>query len=336
MGGYSDAEIGYSMTRSRLSQMKGDLEQAHQEIQKAVDLMQRNAPTWVREEVISQQIRVALARHRLADAETALAQMGPPLGAKISDNAGGEGQGLSAIEQVLNNCGPDAFPLKISPALGIKYNSALRILLYRAQTLADLTSLPRGMALADQLLHSALQGEYIQTALETLLLRAQMKAALGESVASLADYASAVELAEPEGTISIFMEEGRAAEVALRALLKSRAFDSSRASYVESILAAFSRCQPQNAGGEELAEAKPPASLQPGAKNGSENLVEPLTERETEVLRLIAEGLKYEEIAGRLFISLNTVRTYVKGIYSKLNVNNRSRAIALAHQYHLI
>jgi DNA-binding CsgD family transcriptional regulator len=54
------------------------------------------------------------------------------------------------------------------------------------------------------------------------------------------------------------------------------------------------------------------------------------------VLRLIAEGLKYEEIAGRLFISLNTVRTYVKGIYGKLNVNNRSKAIALAHQLKLL
>ena len=61
-----------------------------------------------------------------------------------------------------------------------------------------------------------------------------------------------------------------------------------------------------------------------------------LTERELEVLRLIAEGLKYEEIAGRLFISLNTVRTYVKGIYGKLDVNNRTLAIALACELKLI
>ena len=65
-------------------------------------------------------------------------------------------------------------------------------------------------------------------------------------------------------------------------------------------------------------------------------MIEPLTDRELDVLRLIADGLKYEEIAGRLFISLNTVRTYVKGIYGKLNVNNRSRAIAQAQQYKLI
>jgi LuxR family maltose regulon positive regulatory protein len=67
-----------------------------------------------------------------------------------------------------------------------------------------------------------------------------------------------------------------------------------------------------------------------------DEMIDPLTDRELDVLRLIADGLKYEEIAVRLFISLNTVRTYVKGIYGKLNVNNRSKAIAQAHQYKLI
>ena len=65
-------------------------------------------------------------------------------------------------------------------------------------------------------------------------------------------------------------------------------------------------------------------------------MIEPLTDRELDVLRLMTDGLKYEEIAGRLFISLNTVRTYVKGIYRKLNVNNRSKAIIQAHGYKLI
>ena len=68
----------------------------------------------------------------------------------------------------------------------------------------------------------------------------------------------------------------------------------------------------------------------------ADEMIEPLTDRELEVLRLIADGLKYEEIAKRLYISLNTVRFFVKGIYGKLNVNNRSKAIAQAHQYKLI
>ena len=65
-------------------------------------------------------------------------------------------------------------------------------------------------------------------------------------------------------------------------------------------------------------------------------MIEPLTERELDVLRLIAEGLKYEQIAGKLYISLNTVRTYVKAIYAKLDVNNRTAAITKARQNKLI
>ena len=56
-------------------------------------------------------------------------------------------------------------------------------------------------------------------------------------------------------------------------------------------------------------------------------LIEPLTDRELEVMRLMAEGLKYEEIGECLYISLNTVRYHVKSIYGKLSVNNRTKAI---------
>jgi LuxR family maltose regulon positive regulatory protein len=62
----------------------------------------------------------------------------------------------------------------------------------------------------------------------------------------------------------------------------------------------------------------------------------PLTDRERDVLRLMVEGLTYEEMAARLFISLNTVRSHVRGIYSKLGVNNRAKAIEQAHQLQII
>jgi len=56
-------------------------------------------------------------------------------------------------------------------------------------------------------------------------------------------------------------------------------------------------------------------------------LIEPLTDRELEVLRLMAEGLKYDENGKRLYISLNTVRYHVKSNYGKLSVNDRTKAI---------
>jgi len=57
-------------------------------------------------------------------------------------------------------------------------------------------------------------------------------------------------------------------------------------------------------------------------------LVDPLSQRELEILTLIAAGLKNREIAERLIISLNTVLYHVKNIYSKLSVNKRALAIA--------
>ena len=65
-------------------------------------------------------------------------------------------------------------------------------------------------------------------------------------------------------------------------------------------------------------------------------LVERLSERELEVLRLMADGLKYQEIAGKLVISLNTVRHHTRNIYGKLEVNSRAQAIARAHDLGLL
>jgi LuxR family maltose regulon positive regulatory protein len=65
-------------------------------------------------------------------------------------------------------------------------------------------------------------------------------------------------------------------------------------------------------------------------------LVEPLSEREIEVLRLIAEGYKYQEIAERLFVSINTVRHHTRNVYNKLDANNRTQAIGKAKELNLL
>jgi LuxR family maltose regulon positive regulatory protein len=183
------------------------------------------------------------------------------------------------------------------------YNSALRSLLHRR----EITDLKHGVELAGNLITSMLRGQYIPIALKALLLRAQMRTALGDDQAGLADYVRALELAEPEGFISVFVEEGRDAAEALAHLLKHDHLGTVRPAYVEAILAAFSQSRPQM-----------------------------LSDRELDVLRLMAEGLTYNEVAKRLFVSVNTVRTHVKAIYGKLGVSNRTQAIERATRKQLL
>ena len=331
LGGYSDAEIGYAVIRSRLYLMEGNLKASEQEIQKATGLMKINAPAWVREEVIAQQIRFLLALDNRAEAEETLAQH---LAHYYTKETGiGEAilpaQNLERIVNILSS------RLKIDNATGQLYNCALRILFYRYRSNNDeISNLIRGIELANYVIDQALQRQFIEVALEALLLRAQMHAARGNNQAGLADYTRALEIACPDGYITAFIEMGPSAAEALIAL--SGQIKNDKAVYIETILSAFSSLHfPETA-----PDVQPNGFLSPQSplpvKNGVGPLVEPLTDRELDVLRLIADGLKYEEIAEQLFISLNTVRTYVKGIYGKLGVNNRSKAVALAQRYKLI
>ena len=77
----------------------------------------------------------------------------------------------------------------------------------------------------------------------------------------------------------------------------------------------------------------------PAARSGPDAsliLVEPLSERELEVLQLIAEGLTNQEIASRLFLSLNTIKAHTRNIYGKLGVHSRTKAVARARSLELL
>jgi LuxR family maltose regulon positive regulatory protein len=145
-----------------------------------------------------------------------------------------------------------------------------------------------------------------------------------------------LELGEPEGFISIFVEEGKPIAEALTNLLKQDRLWTVQPAYVKNILAALARSQPPGATREGQPASILPAGTGPVAQGELASLIEPLTDRELDVLRLMAEGLKYEEIAERLFISLNTVRSHVKTIYDKLDVKNRTKAIEMARHLHLL
>jgi LuxR family maltose regulon positive regulatory protein len=214
--------------------------------------------------------------------------------------------------------------------MGLLYNSSLRVLLYQARTRGDLTDLRPGVELADRLIAAALQGQTLFVAMEALLLRAQMYAALGDGRASQADYARALELAEPEGFVGVFVDQGPPVAEVLASLVSQGQLEAVQTHYIRRILAAFPSLQPPGVmRGEQLAPDRP-AGIEPVV------LIEPLTDRELDVLRLMAEGLKYKEIAASLVISLNTVRSHVKAIYGKLNVNNRTQAVEMARHLRIM
>ena len=82
--------------------------------------------------------------------------------------------------------------------------------------------------------------------------------------------------------------------------------------------------------------ATPDPTAQPDVVRPSSALVEPLSERELEVLRLIAEGCTNPEIAQRLFLALNTVKVHTRNIYGKLGVHRRTQAVARARELDLL
>ena len=126
-------------------------------------------------------------------------------------------------------------------------------------------------------------------------------------------------LAEPGGFVRTFVDEGPPmARLLYEALSRGIAPD-----YTRRLLAAFPVT--------ESAKAAPSNVLPP-----SDSLIEPLSERELEVLALLAEGLANREIASRLFLSLNTVKAHSRNIYGKLEVHNRTEAAARARALGLL
>ena len=97
--------------------------------------------------------------------------------------------------------------------------------------------------------------------------------------------------------------------------------------YVRRLLAAFPIVEP-----ERTSMPTTPSEFQiPDSE-----IVEPLSERELEVLQLIAIGLTNREIADRLYLSLNTVKVHARNIYGKLNVHSRTQAIMRAQELGLL
>ena len=178
------------------------------------------------------------------------------------------------------------------------------------------------------LLKASEAGGHTSRVIEILLLQALAFQAGGEPTRALDKLQRALTLAEPGGFVRIFVDEAYGqpmAHLLYEALSRGIAPD-----YVRRLLAAFPVADPEQTG-----PSKTKSEIRDPRKRSGE-IVEPLSEREMEVLELIAEGLSNPEIASRLFLALNTVKAHTRNIYGKLDVHNRTQAVARARTLGLL
>ena len=173
------------------------------------------------------------------------------------------------------------------------------------------------VGLLARLLTAAEEGERTGSVIEILVQQALAHEAQGNVPGALVPLERALTLAEPEGYVRIFVDEGGA----MRNLLRHATAGGIASSYTQLLLSFFDR-------------AAQPVSAP--AQSAAADLAEPLTAREVEILRLIAAGMRNQEIADHLFISLSTVKRHIANGYGKLGVGHRTEAIARANELNLL
>jgi LuxR family maltose regulon positive regulatory protein len=173
--------------------------------------------------------------------------------------------------------------------------------------------------LLESLLTQARQLGRTDLTIEIQIMRALAFQTGGDDGQAMAALGEALSLAEPGGYVRIFLDEGEP----VAGLLRQAASLGMTPAYVAKLLAAFSETE-----SAKTAAVPSPPPAQP--------LIEPLSAREMEVLRLLAAGLSNPEIADELVISVSTVRSHCKSIYGKLNAHSRLDAVQRAQKLGLI
>ncbi len=206
---------------------------------------------------------------------------------------------------------------------------------YELLTLARIHLAERSFAgvhpLLERLLALAESQKRTGSVIEILITQALLYHAQGDQPHALAALEHALTLAEPEGYLRIFVDEGEAIQLLISDFRHlHRAADAvqvltiakhthSLLEYIDHILVYFPQYQNQKS---QIRDRKP-------------GIVDPLSERELEVLKLLRSELSGPEIAERLIVSLNTLRTHTKNIFNKLGVNNRRSAVRRAEELDL-
>lgn len=185
------------------------------------------------------------------------------------------------------------------------------------------------LAILEPLRESVTAKGWADEQLKVMVLQAVALYANKEREKSVELLGNALKLAEPSGMIRLFVDEGEPMQWLISdfrfSILKT--FPHLNA-YLEKLLATFQVSQTKS----EITNQKPI----PKGYEGSEILIEPLSERELEILQLIAQGYSNQEICARLFLALSTVKGHNRIVFEKLQVKNRTEAVARARALGLI
>jgi LuxR family maltose regulon positive regulatory protein len=282
---------GY-LTLSRLRQTRGDFDEAQAALdQAAMIALKFDAADWDDQYVAMYQARLLVSQGKLQAAILALQDQEKEIEALPGDGAG--------FESKYSKTMLDHLQITLANALILQGNP------------------DQALSLLEPVLRNMVERQRIDYTIEIQTLQAMAYQIRGDIPNAIARLENALGLAEPGGYLRIFLDRGEA----LFSILSQIDPNVPVGPYAARIMREFERAS----GDQQVAsqdERKPTLVKQPEA-----TLMDPLSERELEVLWLLQTNLSTPEIADELVIAVSTVRTHIKNIYSKLGVHSRTEAV---------
>jgi LuxR family transcriptional regulator, maltose regulon positive regulatory protein len=290
------AALGY-ITQARLQQAGGDPAGAQATLATFVDLARQR-----------QFDELVVARAMAAQAQLAL-------------TCGN----LPAAIQWVHDCGIRASD-ELSYGHEVEHLTLARVLIAQRRSDPAGGSIHDALHLLERLRQVAATGGRTGAVIESRMLQALALDTQGDQNAALTTLAQALTLAAPEGYVRLFVDEG----APMAELLRTAHARAIATDYVAKLLAAIGELKIEN---EELRSGAAQVHSQFSILNSQ--LPEPLTARECEVLRLVADGASNGEIAEQLVIAVGTVKRHINNLFSKLGVQSRTQAVRAARDLQL-
>ena len=295
LGGLPQNPYRWCTAMARIREASGDMDGALDLLDKADCLYEGNFSPNVRP-ISTRKVRLWLAQDRIDDALGWVRRQG----LSVDDN-------LSYLRE-------------------FDHITLVKVLLARYQSDHDKRSLNDAMKLLDRLLKVADEGGRNGSMIEILVLQALAHHLHDDITAALTPLQYALDLAEPEGYVRIFLDEGPRMKELIGEALKRKHMPV----YPQVLLNAYEVKKQQSFDQIDLQRAIPKEQV------GSELLEQVLSRREQEILILITQGLSNREIGERLFLALDTIKGHNRKIFDKLHVQSRTEAIARARELGLM